>query len=341
MTHPMLKYLPVLTLFISCISSSSFVVADEKANAHHHHGHSQQHKNPIQHDPSSKFFFPGECSRNPAAPCSTSSQSKQKMRKAVIKSLYDELIYPAPKAVLADPGNANDIFEASVIRGRVTPAGEYDDFEGAVEYFYGLALTPQSRVDGIKVRSIVASDTQVAIEVDLHFCQAPYTGCDTNIPHEGNNRTIRQIGFYTFNGYNKVISFDLTILNLGKYADVYTEEEKTGNIIGVCTVLTRAHFNVVTEQVALGGTCTSDFDGAEDFAPGFPVVDGDAMTNCVAFMKSIPYGTWDQAASNTFTCRSLHSLLTPLRPIHCAHTNYTGGGKCVDKPYGDFFQSEY
>lgn len=341
MTHPTLKYLPVLALFISCFSCSSVIAAsDEKANTHLH-GHDQQHKPPFEHDPSSKFYFPGECSRNPATPCSTSSQAKQKLRKAVVTGLYEELIYPAPKAVLADPNNANDIFEPSVIKGRVTPAGEYDDFEGAVEYFYGLALTPQSRVDGIKIRSIVASDTQVAVEVDLHFCQAPYAGCDTNIPHEGNNKTIRQTGFYTFNGYNKVISFDLTILNLGKYADAYTEEEKMANIIGVCTVLTRAHFNVVTEQVALGGTCTSDFDGAEDFAPGFPVVDGDAMTNCVTFMKSIPYGTWDQAASNTFTCRSLHSLLTPLRSIHCAHTNYTGGGKCVEHPYSDFFEKEY
>lgn len=339
MTLPLLKHLPLVTLVVGCFTSA-IVIADEKANAHHHHGHGHQQNKPILDESYDKSFF-GECSRNPAVACATSSEAKQKKRKDVIKKLYQELIYPAPKAVLADPNNANDIFEHSVIRGRVTPAGEYDDFEGAVEYFYGLALTPQSRVDGIKVRSIVASDAKVAIEVDLHFCQAPYTGCDVNIPHEGNNRTIRQTGFYTFNAHNKVISFDLTILNLGKYADVYTEEEKTANIIGVCTVLTTAHFNVVTEQIAMGGTCTSDFDGAEDFAPGFPVVDGDAMTNCVAFMKSIPYGTWDQAASNTFTCRSLHSLLTPLRPIHCAHTNYTGGGKCVEHPYSDFFKNEY
>ena len=339
MTLSLLKRLSVFAVAVSCFAGSSFVVAGEKANAHHH-SHGQQ-QIPIEEESSSKSFFSGECSRKVNVPCSTSSQSKLKKRKAVIKSLYEELIYPAPKAVLADPNNANDIFEHSVIRGRVTPAGEYDDFEGAVEYFYGLALTPQSRVDGIKIRSIVASDAQVAIEVDLHFCQAPYTGCDPNIPHEGNNRTIRQTGFYTFNAYNKVISFDLAILNLGKYSDVYTEEEKTANIIGVCTVLTTAHFNVVTEQVALGGTCRSDFDGAEDFAPGLPVVDGDAMTNCVTFMKSIPYGTWDQAASNTFTCRALHSLLTPLRPIHCAHTNYTGGGKCIEHPYADFFENEY
>ena len=135
MTHPMLKYLPVLTLFISCISSSSFVVADEKTNAHYHHGHSQQHKKPIEHDPSSKFFFAGECSRNPAAPCSTSSQSKQKMRKAVIKSLYDELIYPAPKAVLADLSNANDIFEPSVIRYKEVQTDIPTGCEGNVDFF--------------------------------------------------------------------------------------------------------------------------------------------------------------------------------------------------------------
>jgi hypothetical protein len=65
--------------------------------------------------------------------------------------------------------------------------------------------------------------------------------------------------------------------------------------------------------------------------------EGSALNNCIAFMKSIPYGTWDQPASNTFTCRSLHSLLTPFRDVHCMHVSVDGGGKCVDHAYGFFF----
>lgn len=298
---------------------------------------------------SSQYTFAGDpghglyggCSRNPATACSTSNQLKQDKRQATVIGLYKDLIYPGPKAVLADISNASHIFEQAVVKGRVTPAGHYDDFEGAVEYFYGLALTPQSRVDDIKVRSIVASGDKVAVEIDLHFCSAPYTGCDPNIPTSANSNTLRQTGFYTFNANDKVISFDLTILNLGKSSDPKTPEERAARIIGVCTVLTTAHVNVITEQVVFGGTCTSEFDGPEDFAPGFPLVPGDPMANCVTFMNSIPYGTWDQPSSNTFTCRSLHSLLTPLRSMHCMHVNFDGGGKCVDSAYGDFFKTEF
>jgi hypothetical protein len=164
----------------------------------------------------------------------------------------------------------------------------------------------------------------------------PYTGYDQNVPTCANRNTLRQTDFYTLNAYDKVISFDLTILNLGKSSDPKTAEEKAARIIGVCAALTTAHVNVVTEQVVMGGTCTFVFDGPEYFSPGFPT-QTNPMANCVAFINSIPYGSWDQPSSNTLTCRSLHSLLTPLRSMHCMHVNYDGGGKCVDSKYGDFF----
>jgi hypothetical protein len=288
---------------------------------------------------------PGEevkqCPPELSAPQATNNQARLNKRKNTVAKLYNGLIYPAPKAVLENPETASNIFEQAAVKGRVTPAGEYDDFEGAIEYFYGLALTPASRVDSIKFRSMVSSDDKVAVEVDLHFCNAPYTGCDIAVANGGNNKTIRQTGFYTFNKNDKVVSFDLTILNLGKFSDVSSEEAKMQNIIGVCTMLTTAHLNVISEEVVFAGTCPNQFDNVSDFPAGFPAVEGSSLNNCITFMKSIPYGTWDQPASNTFTCRSLHSLLTPFRDVHCMHVSVDGGGKCVDHPYGDFFKKEY
>lgn len=316
-----LKMISISTIFLLCTAIGTYGYAGQ------HEGHSGSHHK--------------KCSRDISQPCATSSKAKQQRRMDTVVGLYEDLIYPGPKAVLSDHTNADHIFEQSVIKGRVTPAGYYSDFEGAIEYFYGLALTPQSRVDDIKVRSITASGDAVAIEVDLHFCQAPFAACDPEVPDDASNNTLRQIGFYTFNANDKVISFDLAILSLGKSSNPQSEQEKAATIMGVCTVLTTAHFNVVTEQVVYGGTCTDYFDGAEDFPEGFPVTAGDAMTNCVAYMSSIPYGTWDQPSSDTFTCRSLHSLLTPLRSMHCMHVSVDGGGKCVDSDYGDFFDKEF
>jgi hypothetical protein len=324
-----------MTLFL-LLASACCLVGQAFAEDNGKHGEYSEYSK------SDEGMFSGKnCSPKLSVSCATQSESKLKKRKSVVETLYRGLIYPTPKTVLADPSVVSSLFEKSVIQGRVTPAGHYDDFEGAIEYFYGLALTPTSRVDAIKVRSMVASDDKVAIEVDIHFCQAPYAGCDSSIAVGGNNRTIRQTGFYTFNKSDKIISFDLTILNLGKFSDVSSAEARMQTIIGVCTALTTAHFNVITEQVVFNGTCTDQFDGSEDFPQGFPVSAGDPMKNCVAFMSSIPYGTWDQPSSNTFTCRALHSLLTPFRALHCMHVNYDGGGKCVDSDYGDFFKKEY
>src|SRR5262249_27229683 len=74
------------------------------------------------------------------------------------------------------------------------------------------------------------------------------------------------------------------------------------------------------------------------FNPGLPLP---AFSNCVAFMHSIPYGSWNRANSNTVVCRQLHSLLTPLRPqVHCPHTSPTGGMTCVDFPYSSFYTTD-
>lgn len=282
-----------------------------------------------------------QCSSELDAPCSTDDPARLESRKALVTELYEGLVYPHPKPVLADPSTVGHIFEQSVVKGRVTPAGKYNDFEGAVEYFYGLALTPQTRMDDIKVRSIVASGDMVAVEVDLHACQTPYEGCDPSVPVGGNNSTIRQTGFYQFNDNDKIISFDLTILNLGQFGNVSTAKERLKQIVGVCTMLTKVHYNVVTEESEFTGTCTEEFDSADDFPEGFNVAEGRPLANCIKFMRSIPFGTWDQPASNTFTCRSLHSLLTPLRPFHCMHVNADGGGKCVDHSYAEFFETEF
>jgi hypothetical protein len=71
---------------------------------------------------------------------------------------------------------------------------------------------------------------------------------------------------------------------------------------------------------------------------GFIAIPNTPYLNCMTFMHSIPFGSYTRANSNTFTCRSLHALLTPLRPdVHCAHVGFTGGGKCVDFPYESYY----
>ena len=237
------------------------------------------------------------------------ANSRERVRTRKIKRLYTNLIFPIPALILAGKVDVSTIF-APTVHGRVTPVGQLHDPEAVNEYFFGLASTPMSRVTRTTFQSLVASGDKVAVEVDIQF--------------KGNAATpdfkLRQTGFFTFNDEDRVVSFDLTILNLGAAVNPKSDAEREANIQSVCGALTVGLGN-------LPATCPGEYTDLAD---------------CVAFMHSIPYGTWDRANSNTAVCRQLHTLMTPYRPeVHCPHAGKTGGGMCVDMPYESFFETEF
>lgn len=234
---------------------------------------------------------------------------REQARTRKVQRLYRNLIFPIPTLILAGTISVENIF-APDVHGRVTPVGQLHDPEAVNEYFFGLASTPMSRVSQVTFQSLVASGDLVAVEVDIQFRGSGET----------RDFKLRQTGFFTFNEEDRVKSFDLTILNLGAAVNPKSEAEKEANIQSVCTALTVGVAN-------LPATCPGEYT---DFA------------DCVAFMHSIPYGSWDRANSNTAVCRQLHTLMTPYRPdVHCPHAGKTGGGMCVDFPYESFFETEF
>ena len=230
------------------------------------------------------------------------------IRMGKIRELYTDLIAPSPTLILTGQKSVRHIFTADV-RGRVTPAGEFMDPEAVNEYFFGLATTPTSHVARVDLPSLVASGDKVAVEADIHFQR-----------NDGSAFTLRQTGFFTFDRHDRVVSFDLTILNLGAAVNPKSAAEREATIQGVCAVLT----------LGVGGqppTCPGEY---ADFS------------DCLGFMHSKPYGTWDRANSDTVVCRQLHTLLTPFRPaVHCPHAGKTGGHACIEFPYESFFEKEY
>ena len=240
-------------------------------------------------------------------------QHHVKERVDKVKDLYTKLIFPTPSLVLTGQVSTAHIFDPHV-DGRVTPIGHFHDPEGVNEYFFGLASTPTSRVVAVDFPSVVASGDKVAIEVDIHF-DRPL------LPPPTRFLTLRQTGFFTFNTNDRVISFDLTILNLGKAVNPTSVPEQEANIASVCGLLTQGVPGV------LPATCPTTYA---------------SFAACSAFMHSIPYGTWDRANSNTVVCRQLHSLLTPFRPdVHCPHTSPGGGDACIEFTYDSFFDVEF
>jgi hypothetical protein len=279
------------------------------------------------------------CSDAIEVPCPSKDPNVLAFRKQQINQLYNELIYPGPREVLKDPNNASHIFQTGSIKGRVTPVGKFTDFAGVVEYFYALAMNPKGHVTSVSMKVLLADEDKVHVTVDLGFCNIGQD-CSKQTEKEKKRALLTETGIFQFNKQNKVIFFDLIIPNLGLSADIPENQklEREKQIAGICAFLTIGHVDPITEKEVKGGTCTSFFDSQNDFGKGFIAVPNAPFLNCMTFMHSIPFGSYNRANSNTFTCRSLHALLTPLRPdVHCAHVGFTGGGKCVDFPYESYY----
>jgi hypothetical protein len=277
-----------------------------------------------------------------STPFSTKNPVVLAIREHQVRQIYENLVFPTPVAILTGAKSVDSIFEKDSVKGRVTPVGQFPDFGAVVEYFYALAITPGSRVDGVKFRSLFAGDDKVAVAVDIHFCRAPDGVCDPNVPVSATSQTLTQVGFFQFNRYNRVISMDLNILNLGAASDPPNDPAVHAAAIGqLCTALTVAHIEPTTGAVVNQGTCTSYFDSPDDFPAGFSTT-SNAFQNCTAFMSSIAYGSWDRANSNSVTCRQLHTLLTAIDPdMHCPHASPSGGGVCIDVPYGSYYDESF
>jgi len=281
------------------------------------------------------------CSDDVKIACKTKDPEILNFRKEQIKKLYNGLIYPGPIEIMKDPAKANDIFQEGFVKGRVTPVGSFTDFNGVVEYFYALAANPQNHVFDIKFTSVLADEDQASVTVDLAFCENTNTDCEGMTSYQKKKDTLTEIGYFVFNKQNKITFFDVVIPNLSEAKDAKNPIEKAGRIAGICAFLTVGHIDPITGEQKKGGTCTEYFDSRDDFGSNakFLVIPGAAFVNCVAFMSSIPFGSYARANSNSFTCRQTHALLTPLRPeYHCAHTAFDGGGKCIDFPYETYYE---
>jgi hypothetical protein len=222
----------------------------------------------------------------------------QAIRRQRVREIYENLIYPKPLAILANHSLATQF--ADNVHGRVTPLGSFTDFEGVLEYFYALALTTTAFIPTVNIRTLVSTGNRVGIRVDITFNRTDGTGFQYNLTEEG---------FFEFDENNKVRDFDVAILNIGAAVDI-PEEGRGVAIERMCNTV-----------MVNPGYCANLGEFAD-------------YNDCVNFMNTIPYGSWNRANSNTTTCRLLHTFLVPVRPeIHCPHVGKGGGGKCQEFPY--------
>lgn len=77
------------------------------------------------------------------------------------------------------------------------------------------------------------------MQVNIFFCSQAQPCADGPVgKKEGYGYTLTQTGFFTFNGADRIIAFDLSILNLGTAVDAATSYDQEVQIQQTCALLT-------------------------------------------------------------------------------------------------------
>jgi hypothetical protein len=273
-------------------------------------------------------------------PTLQANQAEEDRRQRHIASaieFFNNTIGDTPTEILATKGipRLQRIFSDN-IQSRISPAGEFPGFEGAVEYFYGFVANPTLRCINVDYKEISATGNLVGAKVNLWLVtssqQAALTG---NHPPLRWNLTL--FTTFIFDSNDKITSIDMAVPNLGAILDIPASQPnsaqiKANVIVSVCATLTMN----TTVNPNPNGTC-GHIPGL--WAGNTPL---QRFQSCVNFMNSIPYGTRERNNANSFACRSLHTPLTFFRPDpHCFHAGPTGGGACIDFTYESYFQKDY
>lgn len=237
----------------------------------------------------------------------TPAIAQEQKRIAVVQSLYNYLLYPNFLPYVQGAVQP-DFFDAAV-RGRIAPLGEAQDLPSVMNLL--LTLTsgqpPQPAATAVRFKSIVASRDRVAVEVDIEVSNP-----DPSAPRS----KLRHVGVFTFNDKNKIVSFDLSIPYLGMF-DQTSLAMQQAVIASVC----QRH----------GQTCQG------------PNQQFSSTQECVSFLSSIAFGSWNRVNSNSVVCRQFYSTLgvTTAPDVYCPAVGPTGGGRCVDVPYGSYFVTDF
>ncbi|KAH0537939.1 hypothetical protein FGG08_005389 [Glutinoglossum americanum] len=241
----------------------------------------------------------------------------QKRNLATLSSIYDLTVFPNQLPILIHGPNAvpAGLFNNDA-SGRVNPVGNFSGFEDSIEYFFALSPIAQQGV-----RSVVISKAEIVeFTSSCPEVAASVVYLETKVVNPGGQddgkqlSTLKQVAFWRFDDCGAVLKYDAWIPNLNTWLEVNNgfsisdPSQQARSIEGLCAV---------TQQKCMGADSQwTDID------------------HCVTSLSQKPYGTYDEAWGDNIVCRTIHLVLTTVRPdVHCPHVGPSGGGKCVDYPY--------
>ncbi|KAK4152410.1 hypothetical protein C8A00DRAFT_16286 [Chaetomidium leptoderma] len=242
-----------------------------------------------------------------------------------ISSIYNLTVYPNQLPIFGAGGAGvpKRLFNQDVV-GRVDPVGNFTGFEHSIEYFFALSPLPQGNpakaaITGYKMTEFSSQCRDVAASVVYLYCSVVNPGGED---HGKPLPPLKQVAFWRFDKQGAVLKYDAWIPNLNSWVETTTgayvadPHFRAGSIQQICAAT----------QMRCNGANTQ----------------WDSVEECVATLSKKTYGSYDEAWGDNVVCRTIHLVLTQVRPdVHCPHVGPTGGGKCVDVAYPEnYFADE-
>lgn len=238
---------------------------------------------------------------------------------AIARYVYEIVVYPRNLGVLDGSIDLLSILSPDA-HSRFTPVGEFTGPIGFEEYYYGLGATPLGFVQSVKFRTLACDSNVVHFRVDLFFNQSLNP---VGPPIKTFNFT--HVGYFAFDDDDLISVADITFTNMGKAADVPAD-----------SVVDFGQGPIPTREVIIQGLC---YQAIPTYCTGVNQQYASPQ-ECLDYLHSIPYGSFDRGNSRSVTCITVHSALIVQRPdVHCPHVGPTGGGKCIDFTYESYYTS--
>jgi hypothetical protein len=236
-----------------------------------------------------------------------------------IRNIYNLTVYPNQLPILQKgaAGVPAGLFSEKAT-GRVDPVGNFSGFEDSIEYFFALAPVPSANaastaISRIQITEFSSACPDVAASVVYLFCnvedQSANNGkalaplkevSDRNQTsahahdHPINKALAFQVAFWKFDRHGAVLKYDAWIPNLNDWI-----------VAGLGIQINNPQVAAQSIQQLCGGTqqrCTGENK------------QWDSVEECIATLSGKPYGNYDEAWGDNIVCRTIHLVLTQVRP---------------------------
>ncbi|KAK4541393.1 hypothetical protein LTR36_007994 [Oleoguttula mirabilis] len=243
-----------------------------------------------------------------------------------IERIYNLNVYPNNLPIVTNGASAvpAGLFNQNAT-GRISPVGNFTGFNDSIEYFFALAPVPQVDNGGAFYRADVVAFTTGCPEIASSLVYL-HTGKVDNVTGVLNaslpTTILSQVAFWRFDDEGQVLRYQAWIPNLQTWLKIAQGIDYDG-------IQGRVNECKTTEALCpqIQERCTGSNQQYNSTA------------SCIAELESKPFGNYDEAWGDNIVCRTIHLLLTLVRPdVHCPHVGPKGGSppnnyKCVDIDY--------